>query len=105
MLLATNCRYRGGMAAQGWYEDPFGQYADRWFSAGRPTQLVRDAGAEAFDIPPAGTYDGPLVACASEPNTDGSDLRRADSNWAPLDPRALSDAAMDTVAQLGIGKS
>lgn len=37
-------------AVEGWYVDPFGRYDERWFSAGVPTTLVRDAGREAHDV-------------------------------------------------------
>jgi hypothetical protein len=48
-----------GMDLQGWYADPFGRHEARYFSAGRPTKLVRDGQAEAFDEP-SGTYSGPV---------------------------------------------
>jgi hypothetical protein len=42
----------GGRAPQGWYADPFRLHEARYFSAGRPTKLVRDGTAECFDEPP-----------------------------------------------------
>jgi hypothetical protein len=36
--------------AQGWYDDPTGRHELRWFSAGSPTALVRDAGRESMDV-------------------------------------------------------
>jgi hypothetical protein len=67
--------------AQGWYRDPFGVHQDRYFSAGHPTDLVRDAGQEAYDGPPDRAYDRDGLVSA-EPETadrfDASDLRRAD---------------------------
>ena len=33
-----------GVPEQGWHRDPSGAHDDRWFSAGRPTPLVRDNG-------------------------------------------------------------
>jgi hypothetical protein len=66
--------------AEGWYRDPFGRHDDRWFSAGRPTKLVRDDGIERSEDPP----DEPLPATL-EPALDtapspagGADLLRAD---------------------------
>ena len=40
---------------QGWGEDPFGLHEQRYFSAGRPTKLVRDGHVESYDEPPSGT--------------------------------------------------
>jgi hypothetical protein len=40
------------MRSQGWYRDPYGNHDDRWFSGGRPTNLVRDHGSESYDAPP-----------------------------------------------------
>jgi hypothetical protein len=47
--------------AQGWYLDPYGLHEQRWFSAGRPTALVRDGSREAHDLPPDGPPPHPLV--------------------------------------------
>jgi hypothetical protein len=75
-------------AAQGWYRDPYAVHEDRYFSAGKPTKLVRDAGREAYDPPPdlplpagelvpavriaaAGAADGPV------PPTLGEKMHRA----------------------------
>jgi hypothetical protein len=44
-------------ALQGWARDPFGLHESRYFSAGRPTKLVRDGGVESYDEPPSGSYD------------------------------------------------
>jgi hypothetical protein len=42
-----------GVLAQGWRRDPSGAHEDRWFSAGRPTPLVRDHGVVSReDLPP-----------------------------------------------------
>ena len=42
-----------GVPAQGWHRDPSGAHDDRWFSAGRPTPLVRDHGVVSReDLPP-----------------------------------------------------
>ncbi len=40
-------------ALQGWQADPFGLHEWRYFSAGRPTKLVRDGRVEAYDEAPA----------------------------------------------------
>jgi hypothetical protein len=67
------------MAAEGWYRDPYLAHEDRWFSAGQPTQLVRDSGVEANDPPPPGP---PMAGLVEVPHTEpsyGEDLRRADA--------------------------
>ena len=45
---------RGDPGLQGWAEDPFRLHEQRYFSAGRPTKLVRDDGVESYDEPPPG---------------------------------------------------
>jgi hypothetical protein len=44
---------------QGWAADPFRLHEARYFSAGRPTKLVRDGTVESYDDPPSQTYDPP----------------------------------------------
>jgi hypothetical protein len=39
---------------QGWYQDPFGTHELRYYSAGRPTRLVRDGGHEFYEEPASG---------------------------------------------------
>ncbi|HVM65139.1 MAG TPA: hypothetical protein VMU14_09785 [Acidimicrobiales bacterium] len=39
---------------EGWYLDPYGVHELRWFSAGKPTGLVRDGGVDGHEAPPAG---------------------------------------------------
>jgi hypothetical protein len=58
---------------QGWYEDPFRLHQARYFSAGRPTKLVRDGNVESYDEPPvSGT------AAASSGRAVGATLNRAE---------------------------
>jgi len=46
---------------EGWYKDPFGKHAARWFSDGTPTALARDAGGvTSQDVPPSRTDTGEL---------------------------------------------
>ena len=33
----------------GWQPDPFGRFAERYFVAGQPSQVVRTSGVEAID--------------------------------------------------------
>jgi phospholipase C len=42
---------------QGWFEDPFRLHEARYFSAGRPTKLVRDGDVESYDEPPSDTRE------------------------------------------------
>jgi hypothetical protein len=51
-------------SAEGWYFDPFQRHEARWFSDGTPTSLVRDAGLESHDAPPADAYSGQLEPTA-----------------------------------------
>jgi hypothetical protein len=44
---------------QGWAADPFQLHEARYFSAGRPTRLVRDGRVESYDDPPSDTYIPP----------------------------------------------
>jgi hypothetical protein len=44
---------------EGWYLDPYGRHEQRWFSAGKPTALVRDHGTDGHDVPPGGPPPGP----------------------------------------------
>jgi UDP:flavonoid glycosyltransferase YjiC (YdhE family) len=62
---------------EGWYTDPWERHEARWFSDGKPTNLVRDAGVEGDSPPP----DDPPSAVPEEIeapvwNLKGADLRR-----------------------------
>jgi hypothetical protein len=93
------------MRAEGWYEDPFGLHTDRWFSDGRPTDLVRDGKVESRDAPPSATYSGPLVEAAELAPEGGIDLRRADEaeSGRPPGTRQQIWAAIETAASGGMG--
>jgi hypothetical protein len=71
--------------AQGWYYDPYSRHADRWYSVGRPTDLVRDDGIETRDAPPAGEPLFPLIpaegAEGQEPAGGGLTSRPAPRTW------------------------
>jgi hypothetical protein len=83
-------------AAEGWYEDPYRLHQHRWFSAGRPSSLVRDNGVESKEAPPDEVFEGPLIPAATDAATDGADLRRADDAQAnPFDSNKFWDAAVD----------
>jgi hypothetical protein len=109
--------YRGAMdpAPEGWYRDPYDPHEDRWFSAGRPTSLVRDDHHESRDEPPP--FEPPT---APEPIPevvgDGSDLLRADEETRvareadeeadldqAVDPHEIAREAVDRSGEMGIG--
>jgi hypothetical protein len=46
---------------EGWCLDPYGRHELRWYSAGRPTALVRDGRLEGHDEPPGGPPPHPPV--------------------------------------------
>jgi hypothetical protein len=87
--------------AQGWYRDPFGIHEDRYFSDGRPTKLVRDGRAEAYDEPPGKPFaPADLVPAESqhENSSGGSDLRRADDaerHGRSADLRRADESSLD----------
>jgi hypothetical protein len=88
------------MNAEGWYEDPFGLHEARWFSDGRPTALVRDGRSASQDRPPRVVYDGILTPAGTDEAPGADDLRRADADEGPFDPRRGSRAAWDAFDQL-----
>ena len=88
------------MEAEGWYVDPYGVHAARWFSAGRPTALVRDHGGESHDDPPGASYAGPLVPIDGDGAGGPDDLRRADSSDEAYDPGTGVRAAWDEFIRL-----
>lgn len=47
------------MRPQGWYPDPYEDHGERWFSDGKPTNLVRDHGTESRREPPPQPRPGP----------------------------------------------
>ena len=70
--------------AEGWYRDPYGIQQDRWFSAGTPTSLVRDQGAEGHDDPPGYPPAGPPAEITDIDRFPEDDLRRADEPEARI---------------------
>jgi hypothetical protein len=88
--------------AEGWYRDPYQIHTDRWFSAGRPTSLVRDGGVESHDPPPSPLPPGELVESASADMERDDDLRRADDQGAG-EAYDSGQAAIDHAAETGFG--
>jgi hypothetical protein len=62
---------------QGRYRDPFGNHAERWFSGGQPTSLVRDQGTESYDEPHGWRPPDPRGDPAGEPRPAAG----ADTEW------------------------
>ena len=92
------------MDAEGWYKDPYHRHEDRWISDGKPTALVRDAGVEAHDPPPATDFTGELEPVAEQAASDGDDLRRAgeeDADNAIFDPGAAVSGVFDVFGESG----
>jgi hypothetical protein len=58
------------MQLQGWYTDPTGRHEARYFSDGRPTELVRDRAAESSDPIAPGE---PLVSAPQPVEVCGDD--------------------------------
>jgi hypothetical protein len=90
--------------AQGWYRDPYAVHQDRYFSAGRPTKLVRDGAAESYDPPPPRPPVAELVEVTHRPPADGSDLRRVGpkgSRPSIYDYDSWFSAIADGVAVIG----
>jgi hypothetical protein len=55
---------------QGWSGDPFRLHEIRYFSDGRPTNLVRDGDRESYDEPPFGTSGNLLVGSTATQNQE-----------------------------------
>jgi hypothetical protein len=55
---------------QGWSDDPFRLHDVRYFSEGRPTNLVRDGDRESYDEPPFGTSGNLLVGLTATQNQE-----------------------------------
>jgi hypothetical protein len=53
---------------QGWSDDPFRLHEARYFSGGRPTNLVRDSNQESYDEPPFGISGNLLVGLTATQN-------------------------------------
>jgi len=68
--------------AQGWFVDPFDIHQHRWYSDGRPSNLVRDHGVESYDDPPPGAPPRPLVPAGALPPRDPRDTRADEGHGA-----------------------
>ena len=81
---------------EGWYTDPYGRHEARWMSAGSPTKLVRDGGAESYDEPPDEEPSQVATMIVEEPPPGTDDLRRADEAETERQPTGgeFADAAV-----------
>src|SRR5262249_5186780 len=71
---------------QGWFEDPFRLHEARYFSAGRPTKLVRDGNVESYDEPPSDSREWASTAEGQGESEFGTVRALDDSaGWAPAD--------------------
>lgn len=82
----TDPDHRSDGTDEGWFVDPFHRHEDRWISAGRPSDLVRDNGIESRSTPPDMPMPTPLVRVTSEMPGSAQDVMRADD--AQHGPRA-----------------
>jgi hypothetical protein len=89
---------------EGWYEDPYHAHQHRWFSAGRPTSLVRNGGIESKDAPPDTPPTEPLTRATTDAApSNGGDLRRVgDATSGSCDPITSWDVAIDAVDAFGL---
>jgi hypothetical protein len=85
-----------GDEAQGWFDDPFRLHEARYFSAGRPTKLVRDGTAESYDEPP---HEGAGDALRTAEATD-TDL--LDDDMPVVMPRRSHRAGLITIATVAV---
>jgi hypothetical protein len=89
---------------QGWHADPFGLHEIRYFSAGRPTKLVRDGRVESYDEPPAEEYTPAAVAVGAPADgdpaatSDGPSIQSAHGSFAPRKRRGLEYTLVAAVA-------
>ena len=83
------------MDEEGWYVDPYGAHAARWFRDGTPTDLVQDGGLPGKDAPPETPFVRPLVPFIEDGPTDGHEFRRAE------DEPPAEDAIWDEFLESG----
>ena len=86
----------GTIAAEGWYQDPFGVHEHRWMSRGQPTKLVRDGGTESYDPPPDLPLPGVLVPADAASGAD-DDTGEAGQESSYSNRRARR-AALDAIS-------
>jgi len=98
----------GPVGAEGWYRDPYHRHERRWFSAGKPTPLVKDGDVEGRDQVSGPPPEQPVpieepgwnhgqdlarVDTAEAEAVSAPDLARADHRNLDLETRADADLA------------
>ena len=84
---------------EGWYQDPFRLHEARYFSAGRPTRLVRDGDVQSYDEPPV----APGHAVGWTPERAGAGGPNPPGDAVPAKGRRRSQAAvLAAVAMIAI---
>jgi hypothetical protein len=78
LAAAVMAGYDRAVRAEGWFRDPYHLHDDRWFSDGRPTNLVRDDGATSSDEPPPTDPPDSLERVPEPPTGTADDLMRAE---------------------------
>jgi hypothetical protein len=86
-----------GGKLQGWQADPFGLHEARYFSAGRPTKLVRDGAVEYYDEPPPEQLWPPQPPPPAEPQWQPAEpqWQPVEPQWQPVEPAELGERASD----------
>jgi hypothetical protein len=96
---------------QGWHDDPFRLHEQRYFSAGRPTKLVRDGRVETYEEPPADAVEparsaadaGVLANGQAPPATVGVSSSRAAAPGASEErPRRSGNGLVTGIAALAL---
>jgi hypothetical protein len=72
------------MEIEGWYKDPYGRHENRWFSNGRATNLVSDAGHTSHDEPVGEPFDGELIEADEVPIAH--ETQRVGDDHRPQEP-------------------
>lgn len=72
------------MEIEGWYKDPYGRHENRWFSNGRATDLVSNAGHTSHDEPVGDVLDAPLVEADEVPIAH--ETQRVGDHHRPQEP-------------------
>src|SRR5215469_5689211 len=68
---------------QGWFADPFRAHQQRYFSAGRPTKLVRDGALESYDEPPSTTNEVTDTSAGLDPFGSGYEQPGGHAGYQP----------------------
>jgi hypothetical protein len=90
-----------GELREGWYNDPTGRHAERWYIAGRATFRVRDGASESAD-PFTSSADGPAERLGSREGWYTDPLGRHQNRWFSAGlPRRLDAWMLQIKPDLG----